>query len=215
MENLKDYTTGTEEEMREESYIEDGSDAQEPGNGEMAGEKIINLKRKSIMKEIVSWLMVIAAAFVMAFVITHYVIIKAEIPTGSMQDTIQIDDRIIGLRLAYLFSEPKRGDIVIFKFPDNEEENYIKRVIGLPGETVEIIDGVVYINNIALEEDYTKEGTVGSFGPYIVPVDSYFTMGDNRQHSWDSRYWTNSFVHKDKILGKAWLRYVPSLQFIK
>ncbi len=171
--------------------------------------------KNKVIKEILSWVMVIAVAFALAFVVTNYVIIKAEVPTGSMKETIQIDDRLIGLRLAYLFSEPERGDIVIFKYPDNEEENYIKRVIGLPGETVEIVDGIVYIDGELYEEDYVNGKPVDSFGPYEVPEDCYFMLGDNRNHSWDSRYWDNPYVAKDKILGKAWLRYSPSIGIIK
>ncbi|MBQ9119789.1 MAG: signal peptidase I [Lachnospiraceae bacterium] len=168
-----------------------------------------------VIKEVFSWIMVVAVAFALAFIVTHFVIIKAEVPTGSMKDTIQIDDRLIGFRLAYLFSDPERGDIVIFEFPDNEEEIYIKRVIGLPGETVEIVDGLLYIDDKLYAEDYVREKVVGSFGPYKVPEDCYFMMGDNRNHSWDSRYWENTFVKKEKILGKAWLRYAPSFEVLE
>lgn len=169
----------------------------------------------SVIKEIFSWIMVVVTAFILAFVITHFVIIKAEVPTGSMKDTIQEGDRLIGWRIAYLFSDPKRGDIVIFNNPDNEEEKYIKRVIGLPGETVEIIDGQLYIDGQFFEEDYIKEPMNGSFGPFEVPEDSYFMMGDNRNHSWDARYWNHHYVEKGKILGKAWLRYQPSIGILE
>lgn len=172
-------------------------------------------RKKNVMKEIFSWLMVVVTAFVLAFVITHFIIIKAEVPTGSMKDTIQEGDRLIGWRIAYLFSDPKRGDIVIFPNPDNEEVKYIKRVIGLPGETIEIVDGVLYIDGEVYEEDYIKEPMTGSFGPYMVPEDSYFMMGDNRNHSSDARYWKNTYVKKDKIIGKAWLRYEPSFELLK
>ena len=143
-------------------------------------------RAKSVFKELFSWVMVVVCAFVLAFVITHYVIIKAEVPTGSMISTIQIDDRLIGNRLAYLFSDPKRGDIVIFPYPDNEKETYIKRIIGLPGETLEIVDGVLYIDGKVYEEDYLNEPMTGSFGPFTVPEGHYFMMGDNRNRSWVS-----------------------------
>ena len=172
-------------------------------------------KGKRVLKEILSWVMVVVTAFVLAFVITHFVIIKAEVPTGSMKDTIQEGDRLIGWRLAYLFSDPKRGDIVIFPFPDNEEEKYIKRIIGLPGETIEIIDGVLYIDGTVYEEDYIKEPMRGNYGPYVVPEGCYFMMGDNRNHSSDSRAWQNHYVKKSKIIGKAWLRYEPSIGLLK
>ena len=170
---------------------------------------------KKVVKEILSWVMVVLVAFLMAFIVTHYVIIKAEVPTGSMKDTIQVEDRLIGLRLAYLFSEPERGDIVIFKYPDDEKENYIKRVIGLPGEEIEIVEGLLYIDGVLYEENYIKEPMEGSFGPYEVPEDCYFMLGDNRNSSWDSRYWKNPFVKSEKILGKAWLRYEPSFGWLE
>ena len=172
-------------------------------------------RARGVLRELFSWVMVVVCAFVLAFVITRYVIIKAEVPTGSMISTIQINDRLIGNRLAYLFSDPKRGDIVIFPYPDNEKETYIKRIVGLPGETLEIIDGVLYIDGEVYEEPYLNEPMKGSCGPFLVPEGHYFMMGDNRNNSWDSRYWTNHYVAKDKILGKAWLRYEPSWGLLK
>ena len=96
------------------------------------------------------------------------------------------------------FSDPQRFDIIIFRYPDDERQLFIKRIIGLPGETVEIRDGKIYLNGSdePLEDVQTKETMVGSFGPYTVPENSYFVMGDNRNDSKDSRYWTNTFVTK-------------------
>ena len=99
-----------------------------------------------VVKEIFSWILTITAAVAMALFLNHVVFINATIPSGSMENTIMEGDRLLGLRMAYNRSEPKRGDIIIFKYPDNEEENFIKRVIGLPGETVEIRDARIYIN---------------------------------------------------------------------
>ena len=129
-----------------------------------------------------------------------------------MENTIMTHDRLIALRTAYWFSEPKRGDIVVFHYPDNEEELYIKRVIGTPGDIVEGKDGVVYVNGEALEEPYIKEPAEEDFGPYQVPKESYFMLGDNRNHSRDSRDWENTYVKKNKILGKAFLRYYPNFK---
>ena len=94
---------------------------------------------------------------------------------------------------------------------------FIKRIIGLPGEKVEIIDGKVYINDSKepLEEDYIKEEMEGSFGPYDVPEGCYFMMGDNRNDSLDSRFWNDKYVKKDAILGKAKLQYYPKIKLIK
>jgi len=111
--------------------------------------------------------------------------------------------RIIINRLAYLTQEPQRGDVISFWYPDNPKENYLKRIIALPGETVEGKDGIIYINGKELEESYIKEVSYMDFGPYTVPEESYFVMGDNRNNSWDSRYWTSKFVTRDAIVGKS------------
>ena len=205
-------------------------------------------------KELISWGVIIAIAFVLALVITEFVIMKAEIVSGSMMPGLNKDDHVIGNRLAYLFSDPERGDVIFFEYPlsykekyaidpeltyckdkelgdtekryHKEGETFVKRVIGLPGEKVEIIDGLVYINDseTPLDEPYLRNTPRGSYGPYYVPEDSYFCLGDNRNSSADSREWDNTiddpsspdydpdrfrFVHKDKIYAKAFLKYLP------
>ncbi len=171
--------------------------------------------KKKTIKEVLSWVLVIAAAYVLAFLITHFVIIKTEVISGSMESTLNIDDRVIGNRLAYTFSDPERGDIIFFANPLNETETYVKRIIGCPGETVEIRDGKVYINEAAvpLDEPYLKEKMKGSFGPYVVPENSFFVMGANRNRSEDSREW--GFVARDEIYAKAWFRYKPSIDAVE
>ncbi len=168
--------------------------------------------------EIISWVKTIGFALVLAFFINSVIIVNATVPTGSMENTIMPKDRIIAFRLSYMLDEPERGDIVVFKYPDDPEQKtlYVKRVIGLPGDTVEVKNGGVYINGAAepLEEDYLKEEPMGTFGPYVVPEDSYFMMGDNRNNSLDSRYWENKFVEEDKILGKVFLRYFPKFKIL-
>lgn len=99
---------------------------------------------------------------------------------------------------------------MIFKFPDDEKVLYIKRVIGLPGETLEVKDGHVYINGAVLDEPYLNVTTDGSFGPYRIPEGGYFMMGDNRNDSADSRYWHNTYLYRDGMVGKAVFRYWPS-----
>ena len=167
-------------------------------------------------KEIISWIEYILSAVVIAFLLTKFVILNAYIPTGSMENTIMPGDRVFASRLHYRFTEPQRGDIVVFKYPDNEEVNYVKRVIGLPGETVEIKNGEVYVDGVKLEEPYIKEAMITEDrGPYYVPEDSYFVMGDNRNNSNDSRYWTTTnFVHKSKILGKVAFEYFPRFKWL-
>ena len=132
-----------------------------------------------------------------------------------MEHTISVGDRVIGNRLAYTLGDPQRGDIAIFKFPDDESQLFIKRVIGLPGDKIQIINGLVYVNDSAepLEEDYLPEEPTGDFGPFYVPEDSYFMLGDNRNYSKDSRLWENTYVKRDKVLAKAALRYFPFDKF--
>lgn len=169
---------------------------------------------KSDLKELFGYLIPILIAVIFAALLNKYVIINARIPSGSMENTIQVGDRIIGFRLAYLNEDPKRGEIVMFEHPDypGQADNIlIKRIIGLPGETVRIENSKVYIDGELLEEDYLKELWVNNVGPYEfqVPEDSYFMMGDNRNTSADARSWIQPYVSKDLILGKAVLRYWP------
>ena len=189
-------------------------------------------KQLEVAKEILSWILTITCALLIALFLNHFIIVNANVPTGSMENTIQPKDRLIGWRLAYLKEDPKRGDIVIFKYPVDEKEIYIKRVIGLSGETIEIRDAKVYINDASepLKEDYLKEEWVlANDGLKLhIPEGYYFVMGDNRNNSADGRYWAGEavqagvaedyddaiakklcFVSKDKILGKAVFRYFP------
>ena len=175
-------------------------------------------KKASIKAEVFSWVKVIVSAIIIALLVDFFIIANAVVPTGSMETTIPAGSRIMGLRLYYDFNEPERGDIVIFKYPDDESKLFIKRVIGLPGEKVQIKDGKVYINDseIPLDDSFVPEKPRGSFGPYEVPENSYFVLGDNRNHSKDSRCWkSTSFVTFDEIVGKAVIRYYPSVKLLK
>lgn len=169
---------------------------------------------KPMIKEIMSWVWVVVIAIAVAWFVNSFVIFKVEIPTGSMENTIMIGDKAIVFRMSYLFNKPKRGDIIVFYYPDNEEEVYIKRVMGLPNETIEGKDGIVYIDGEPMEEEaYVKEMLKRDFGPYVVPADCYFMMGDNRNSSEDSRYWDNTFLKRDKIIGKAIFKY-PKIEIL-
>ena len=169
----------------------------------------------SLKKEIISWLQIIVAAVVIALVLNNFVIANSRVPTGSMENTIMSRSRVIGSRLAYLKDDPQRGDIVIFHYPDDESIYYVKRVIGLPGETVMIEDGKVYINgsDTPLDEPYLAEPMEGSYGPYTVPEGCYFMLGDNRNNSRDARFWENKYVKKDKIIAKVLFCYYPISRF--
>lgn len=168
-------------------------------------------KKKNIWRELLEDVFMVICVLVFVFLIKHYVLINAWIPSGSMENTIMEGDRIFGSRLSYTFGEPERGDIVIFKFPDNENELFIKRLIGLPGDKILIRNGLVYINDseIPLDEPYIRDEPMGDWGPYYVPEDCYFMLGDNRDWSKDSRLWENTYVTRDEILAKAVFRYYP------
>ena len=173
-------------------------------------------KPKSKLREAVEFLIPIVVAVIIAIILKSVVFANAVVPTGSMLNTIHEGDRIIASRLAYINEDPQRYDVIIFKYPDDETQIYVKRVIGLPGETVQVVNGVVYVTKtdgetIQLDDSFVTNGTPeGDFGPFEVPADSYFMMGDNRNSSWDSRFWNNKFVNKEKILGKVKFKYYPS-----
>lgn len=168
-------------------------------------------KKRSLKNELIEDVCMVIIVLVVVFAVKNFVMINAVIPSASMENTILTGDRIFGSRLTYTFGDPERGDIVIFKYPDNEKELFIKRVIGLPGDKVEIRDGLVYLNDsdVPLTEDYLPETPTGDFGPYYVPEDSYFMLGDNRNYSKDSRLWENTYVTRDEVLAKAVFRYYP------
>ena len=153
-----------------------------PGEGDLteSGDEEKIPRKEGILKEILDWAGILITALVLSLLINFCLIINAKVPTGSMENTIMTGDRLFGNRLAYVFSDPQRGDIVIFHYPDDEKVLYIKRIIGLPGETVEIKNGGVYIDGKLLEERYLNVTTQGEFGPYEVPEGKYFMMGDNR-----------------------------------
>ncbi len=170
-------------------------------------------------REVWEYVRLIIIVIGVTLLIESFVIVNAVIPSASMEPTIMTGDHIFGNRLVYHFRQPERYDIIIFRYPDDESQLFIKRVIGLPGETVEIRDGEVYINGseIPLYDDFCaspgtttlQEQRTHLTNPFVVPEGCYFVMGDNRNNSRDSRYWKNPFVAKDKILGEAIFRYWP------
>lgn len=167
--------------------------------------------KSRVVAEILEYVKIIIVVGALVFVINNFFVLNARIPSESMENTIMEGDQLFGNRLAYRNSDPQRYDIVIFKYPDNEKQLFIKRVIGLPGETVHIVDGKVYINDdpTPLDDSFLPEKMEGDFGPYQVPENCYFMLGDNRNWSNDSRSWVNTYVRRDQILAKAALRYWP------
>lgn len=196
--------------MSDDKDIDEINDSEASGTG------------SKFWSELLSYIKIIILAAVIAFLCNTFIIVNAEVPTGSMRNTIMQQDRLIGFRLAYLFSEPQRGDIIIFKFPDDESLTYVKRVIGIPGDIVEIMpdgDGVVhvYINGEMTQEPYIAEPMSNNieYQKYIVPAGHYFAMGDNRNYSKDSRYWDNKYIAKDKILAKAIFKYYKNFKILE
>lgn len=185
-----------------DSYIDDVS-VQEPTKDEF-----------SWGREIYSWIKMFVVALVLAFLINNFVLLNAEVPSGSMENTILTESRMLGNRLVYKMSDPQRGDVIIFEFPDDPNQLFVKRVIGLPGEKVTIRDAKVYINDseIPLDEDYLKEEWVSSNDglEYNVPEECYFVMGDNRNNSRDSRFWNNTYVKRSAVKAKAMVVYWPT-----
>ena len=175
-------------------------------------------KQGGLGKEIFEWVKIIVSAALIAFVLNTFIIANSEVPSGSMENTIMTGDRVIGSRLSYRFEDPKRGDIAIFRFPDNEKIYYVKRIIGLPGETVDIVDGKVYINGSdePLDEPYIREPMIPEAPMHFeVPENSYFMMGDNRNYSMDARRWENTYVKREKIIAKVLFRYFPKPGILK
>ena len=183
----------------------------------MSKENADKEQKRSFKREVFSWIACIVVTILLTEFILNFVIINANIPSGSMENTIMTNDKLIALRTSYWFNDPKRGDIIIFKYPDDESQLFIKRLIGLPGDTVEIRNGKVFINGVEDEKanSHVPETPTGNYGPYVVPEGSYFMLGDNREHSKDSRFWQNTFVTYDEIVGKAIVRYYPSIKVLE
>ncbi|MFR5601265.1 MAG: signal peptidase I [Lachnospiraceae bacterium] len=168
--------------------------------------------------EILDWIKIIVIAALIAFVLDTFIIANSKVPSQSMENTIMTGDRVIGSRLSYKFGDPKRGDVAIFRWPDDESIYFVKRIIGLPGDVIDIRDGHVYLNGseTPLEEPYLREAMIPEDEMHFeVPEDSYFMLGDNRNESRDSRYWKNTFVHEDKLIAKVLFRYYPNIQKIE
>src|SRR5262245_28921289 len=182
-------------------------------------------RRKSLIREYAE---AIVVAVVLALVIRAFVVQAFTIPSGSMMDTLLVGDYILvnkflsgaevpftDLRLPAL-REHRRGDIIVLKYPNDETRDFIKRIVGLPGDTVQVKDNRAYVNGKPMDEPFIRPGSLPTVPsdhcryeyacqPTVVPPGSYFVMGDNRDNSQDSRYW--GFVKREKIRGKAFLIY--------
>lgn len=168
-------------------------------------------EKKIIRHTIIVYLTIATATFLIISILFTKILINVYIPSDSMENTLMTGDMAIGNRLAYKFgSSPSRFDIAIFYAPDDPSTLYIKRVIGLPGEKVTIKEGKVYIDDSEepLDDSFIcEEMDSGEKLEYEVPDGCYFMLGDNRNVSYDSRYWDNSYVPADYIVAKACFKY--------
>lgn len=172
---------------------------------------------KGIIREALSVLVYLAIVFVLTYFVVEYVGQRTVVSGSSMETTLSDGDNLIVDKLSYYFKEPERFDIIVFKFQHEENTYYIKRIIGLPGETVRIDnDGTIFIDGNELEESYGNEVILDpglAEEPIILGEDEYFVLGDNRNGSSDSRDPSVGPVSKDWILGRAWLRIWPLSEF--
>ena len=166
----------------------------------------------NIVKEIFSWFFCIAASVFLAFVCVYVFGLKTSVIGSSMETSLYNGQEILVNRLVYQLSSPKRNDIVVF-LPNNNHNThfYVKRVVALPGETVQIRDGKVYVNGVAQEEiAYDKIADPGiAENELRLDSDEYFVLGDNRNDSYDARYWNNKIIPEDRITGIALVNYWP------
>ncbi|MGN0412554.1 MAG: signal peptidase I [Lachnospiraceae bacterium] len=174
---------------------------------------------KSVLKEILSTSLYLLSVLIVTYLIITFVGQRTEVNGSSMESTLQHGDNLIVDKISYRFSDPKRFDIVVFPFQYEEDTYYIKRIIGLPGEIVQIdTDGVIYINGEVLHESYGLE-VIKDPGRAIEPItlgeDEYFVMGDNRNNSTDSRTELVGNVKRSELIGKAWVRIYPFGKFGK
>lgn len=165
-----------------------------------------------ILKE---WGITIITAIVLGLLLWYFVIYSVWIRSGSMIPTLEIKDKLLVTRV-YNPENLKRGDIVVFKSNepdlDESEDIFIKRLIGLPGDKIEIKKGIVFVNGEELKEDYVKNNEEYD-GTFNVPNGKYFFLGDNRAHSNDARYWEDPYISGDAIEGKAQIKYYPIKDF--
>ncbi len=172
----------------------------------------VSEKEPNILKEILGWVLYVLIIIAATYFIITYVGQRTKVSGHSMEPTLQDGDNLIVDKVTYRFRDPERYEIIVFPYKYAENTFYIKRIIGMPGETVQVIDGYVYINGDKLEEsfdliDESKKGIAAE--PITLGEDEYFVMGDNRNHSSDSRDSSVGVLKKSDFVGRAWIRIWP------
>lgn len=197
--------------------MEDYKNVVDPATGE-------TVKKKHIVREYTESIIV---AVILALIIRTFFVQAFKIPSGSMEETLLIGDHLLvskflyGTKIPFTDSkilkirDPKRGDVIVFEYPEDPSKDFIKRVVGTPGDVVEgkdkkvFVNGALYVNPHEVHKEQEiipkAQNPRDTFGPVTVPADSYFVMGDNRDRSYDSRFW--GFVKSPKIKGKAFIKY--------
>lgn len=169
-------------------------------------------KGRGLVREILSFLLYVAVVVGVTFLIIHFVGQRTYVSGSSMENTLSDGDNLIVDKLTYRFSDPKRYDIIVFPYQYEDNTYFIKRIIGLPGETVQIVDGTIYINGEVLGESYGREVMKNSgmaADPITLGDDEYFVLGDNRNDSTDSRDPSVGKIKRNQIIGRAWVRIWP------
>ena len=169
-------------------------------------------KGHGLVREILSFLLYVAVVVGVTFLIIHFVGQRTYVSGSSMENTLSDGDNLIVDKLTYRFSDPKRYDIIVFPYQYEDNTYFIKRIIGLPGETVQIVDGTIYINGEVLQESYGREVMRNSglaADPITLGEDEYFVLGDNRNDSTDSRDPSVGKIKRNQIIGRAWVRIWP------
>ncbi len=180
--------------------------------------KVLKNSFLRILREVFHMFFYLILIFLSSYIIIHFIGQRTEVIGHSMENTLFDHDSLIIDKLSYHFISPKRFDIIVFPVDNSDDVYYIKRIIGMPGEAIQIIDGDIYINDEILDESYGKEeiasnNTGLAEEPIILQTGQYFVLGDNRNHSTDSRDPDVGIIGKTSIVGKAWLRVWPSDRF--
>ena len=170
---------------------------------------------KEIIKELSGWLLYIVLIIALTWTVVTFVGQRTEVSGSSMETTLSDKDQLIVDKMTYRFRDPKRYDIVVFPYQYQDNTYYIKRIIGLPGETVQILSGMVYIDGMRLDEHYGNEVMENpgiAEEPLTLGEDEYFVLGDNRNNSSDSRASDVGLIHRKDLIGRAWIRVWPLSQ---
>ena len=173
-------------------------------------------RERGIFRELLGWLVYILIIIGLTYLIITYVGQRTRVSGQSMETTLSDGDNLIVDKLTYHFKDPERFDIIVFPYKYEENTYYIKRIIGMPGETIQIVGGEVYIDGKLLGEHYGNELMLNpglAADPVTLGDDEYFVLGDNRNNSQDSRVSNVGVIHRDELLGRAWIRIWPFDEF--